>query len=245
MNLVEKEVLGLRMVLDQDDAGMSSILLSGSLWEGPAPALVEKRVRPGSICIEAGACLGLYALIQARAGGTVYAIEPVPSNVEIIRKSVELNGFGDRIKVFQMALGAKTGTARFLLSKTRDRGRFATADADGEVIAVETSTLDDFVAREGLERVDLLRFDVEGAETGLVESGQRTLGSMKPSSWVFADFHPLKTDGIEQTIDSILEHGFEPREILGPAQVQVPAARLARTIAQFQGFPKIFFEKAR
>ena len=244
--LVEKQIRDFQMLLDSNDEGMSTSLLAGSGWEGPAPDIVSELVQPGWTVIEMGACLGFYAMIEARRGATVYVIEPVPRNIEIIRKNIELNGL-DNAKAFELAISDKNGYAKFQLSPTRsDRGRFSKAD-DGEgVIDVEVITLDTFVAREGIENIDLLRFDIEGAEVGLVAGGQETLGAMRTGSWIFADIHPPKAprEKLLPAMKSVLDHGFIPRRGFGDIGSMRPDG-FAEAICAAPGFPKVFFEKVK
>jgi len=248
--LVEKPIRDFKMLLDTDDTGMSTDLMKNGSWEGTAPDVMAKLVQPNWTVIEMGACIGFYAMIEAKRGANVYVIEPVPRNIEIIRKNIELNGF-DNARAFELAIGAENGWAKFQLSPTRsDRGRFtATKSGDG-VIEVETITLDSFVAREGIDKVDLLRADIEGAEVGLVTGGQNTLGAMKKGSWIFMDIHPVKVPdpliNLLPALQSILDHGFIPKKVLAPGAYQnLPPKGFAKAICQLKGFPKVFFEKVK
>ena len=244
--LVEKAVRDFRMLLDTEDAGMSTNLMNGSGWEGPAPDIVSELVQPGWTVIEMGACLGFYAMIEANEGAIVYVIEPDPHNIEIIQANIKLNEFYSAI-AFKLAISDKDGYASFRPSPTRsDRGKLS---EDGKM-DVETVTLDSFVARQGIEKVDMLRFDIEGAEVELVKGGQDTLGRMKKGSWIFADIHPMKVKdplvNLLPALENVLEHGFVPRHVLAPDRyTNLPLGKFADAICRFKGFPKVFFEKVK
>ena len=51
---------------------------------------------------------------------------------------------------------------------------------DDQKLAVETDTLDRYVARQGLSRLDLVKIDVEGAERLVIEGGAATFETFKP-----------------------------------------------------------------
>lgn len=242
--LVRRTVRNFEMLLDTNDDGMSTNLLKSGSWEGRAPDIVEKLVQPQWTVIEMGACIGFYALVEAQRGASVYVIEPVPHNVEIIKKNIEVNKFYNA-RVFELAISGENGSARFKLSPGRsDRGRLVN---DGEdTIEVETITLDTFVERHGIERVDFLRFDIEGAEIGLISGGQETLNRMPSGSWIFSDIHPTKTDteDLKAALENLLGHGFVQKDVLAPAKYRnLPSKQFVNEISQFQGFPKVFWQK--
>ena len=220
--LVERMIHGSRMLLDTNDRGLSAQLINNGTREGQAPFSLEALVKPGWVCLDIGANLGFYALIEARCGGKVYAVEPVPNNVDILRKNVKLNGYD--ISVFEMALGDKTGIARFQRGPTSNWGYMMDMKAKrargiGE-IAVKETTLDRFVKERNISRVDLLRFDVDGYEVEMIEGAQKTLGDMPCGSWIFAELHPrCFTDPAKDlmpTLQNIMDHGFTPVESIGP-----------------------------
>lgn len=71
-----------------------------------------------SSIVDVGANVGYYSLVAAQAvggAGHVWAFEPVPGNLALIRMSAEDNGYGDRIHVLPQAVDAVSGTARIYL----------------------------------------------------------------------------------------------------------------------------------
>jgi len=242
--LVEKEIRNFKMFLDTDDEGMSTNLINSGSWEGDAPDIMARLVKPGWNVIEMGACIGFYAMIEAKNGANVFIIEPDPDNIDIINKNIKLNHF-NKAKTFRMAISDTDGYAFFRTSPGRsDRGRLS---EKGE-IEVKTVTLDTFVDNIDIESVHLLRFDIEGAEVGLVAGGQNTLSNMKVGSWIFADIHPTKVKNplgdLKQALDSILSHGFVPKKVLAPERYSnLSLDVFAEAICKFKGFPKIFFRK--
>jgi len=235
--LVTRKVRDYLMVLDTEDVGMSTPLLKGGGWEGEGPDILESIIKPGMTVIDMGACLGFYSCLCAKRGASTYALEADPDNCEIIRKAAARNDFVN-LMVYQLAIAAKDGTARFQQSPGRsDRGRLA---GKGN-IEVETITLDTFVEREGTGPIDVIRCDVEGAEIGMVASGQRTIASMPVGSWIYIDLHPMKMNDpmdLKPTIENLLDHGFEIKHALGLSGDATPEG-----ICRCGGFPKVFFQK--
>jgi FkbM family methyltransferase len=130
---------------------------------------------PGATVLDAGANVGLFALRHARGGARVLAFEPNPDTFRRLRRNIRANGLVERIAAFPCALGAERGAARLLPAPSSPMSRVA-ADECG---AIEMRTLDDVISDERLERVDLLKVDVEGAEADILRGGDRALARVR------------------------------------------------------------------
>lgn len=132
---------------------------------------MRRRLHPGGLCVDVGAHLGNHTIYLAKiCGMQVLAFEPQPELYRLLLRNVELNGVQDRVRAFNVALGASAGRGilRWPRSDNTGAARLELA-ADGEV---EVSTLDDHVVGE---RVDLIKVDVEGFEVQVLEGARRTL----------------------------------------------------------------------
>lgn len=239
--LVEKQIRDFLMVLDTEDKGMSTQLMQGMKWEGEAPDLLDKIIKPDWTVIEMGACLGFYMLLEAKKAERVYAIEADPHNAHIMEAARVLNGFHN-VEVHNLAIAGYDGTVKFSPSPGRsDRGRVSKNGTE----KVESITLDSFVKKNGIGKVDLIRCDIEGAEVHMVSGGYDTLSNMDVASWMFIDLHPLKfgkdKSKLRTAIKQIQKHGFVPRRIFGP-KVMHPKD-FADSICGSSGFPKVFLRK--
>lgn len=95
-----------------------------------------------------------YALPGSRA----VALEPDPVFIEVGRRNAALNDLADRVTFVHAAIGADHGqTLPF------------TAESDGQVHHVAQHDLASLMAATGLDHVDLILADVQGAETLLLE----------------------------------------------------------------------------
>src|SRR5208337_857429 len=68
---------------------------------------VARHVRQGYCCVDVGANCGYYTLLLASLigpEGRVWACEPIPSMVPLLRQSVQLNGFESRVEVVETAV---------------------------------------------------------------------------------------------------------------------------------------------
>ncbi|GAA3459912.1 FkbM family methyltransferase [Saccharothrix longispora] len=163
------------------------------------PELVGLRdvVRPGDVCLDVGAALGLYTVTLSRLvgpHGTVHSVEPLlfahPALSYLLRPREARN-----VVRHSVALGVSEGQHVMSVPVrhgTPVTGRsFLTAGADGlgsneeftehvEVL-VRTDTLDRFCRANAIERLDFVKADVEGAELRVLEGGAETIERLRPT----------------------------------------------------------------
>lgn len=138
--------------------------------------LVCSVLERGQTFVDAGANLGWFTVLAARLvgdSGRVLSFEPSTRIRGHLTRNVELNGFSN-VRIESCALGEASGTAVFSggTEGNLGTGTITRPDAAGE--AVDVRTLDDYCASQGIERIDFLKIDVEGAE-GMVLRGARGL----------------------------------------------------------------------
>lgn len=134
--------------------------------------------------IDAGAFIGDSALIFSPiTTGKVYAFEPIPSNYELMLKTIELNGL-ENVVPCDLALGEKTGTIQ--ISPSIDSNGSCSTQFENraftykKTIEVNVITLDEFVKEHEL-RIGLIKADIEGAEQLLLRGAMETIKSQKPA----------------------------------------------------------------
>ena len=145
----------------------------------------EVRARRGDVVLDLGGNIGTRAMQFAAAvkpGGRVYAFEPVI--YAALEKNAKANGFGDAIRVERLAVGDTEGTITFAvrnncidsrIGSDRDAREDAIAHVEAEVV-----TLDGWAERRGIERVDLVKIDIEGAEEMALRGGERVIRQHRP-----------------------------------------------------------------
>lgn len=140
-------------------------------------------VSPGDVVLDLGGCYGDTALyFSAHAGdrGHVFTFEFIPKNLEIMRKNLELNPLlSRRITIVERALWDQSGKLVYF----SDRGAGSRVEFEafgGHDGSCTTISVDDFVKSKGLERVDFLKTDIEGAEQFAIAGAVETLRRFRP-----------------------------------------------------------------
>jgi FkbM family methyltransferase len=178
--------------------------------------------RRSATFLDVGANTGYYGLFAAKENPrlSVYAFEPAPQTYEQLLENVEVNGLRN-VTPIRCAVGDRSGTARLYLSDDDCTAStlpgFRQARQDVEVPML---TIDQFVAERGLDRVDLIKIDVEGTEDKILHGAQRVLRGHRPVviCEVLAGRNEEKLQSIAEQVEyryaKITEHGLRPQEVI-------------------------------
>jgi len=171
---VTRQVHEYCMMLDMADPGISTTLAKGILREKDQVAVVREELKEGDVVLDIGANIGYYALLEAclvGPSGRIFAVEPVPSNFELLGKNILLNRFEDRIEKRCLAVSDRSGETPFYLSDHSNLGSFFNTDmGTGEKIGYIKNdhfmvpTEDIRQVLKNKDRLDFIRMDIEGAE---------------------------------------------------------------------------------
>jgi FkbM family methyltransferase len=136
------------------------------------------------VCWDVGANVGFYTLLLAElvgTGGRVFAFEPVPRNVELLRRHVEMNRYRN-VRVFPCALGDFDGETGFDPGPSTSTGHIAV----GGPLKVSCSRADTLLTAGEVEAPDVIKIDVEGAEANVLRGAR---GAMEKRPMVFLATH--------------------------------------------------------
>ncbi|QFU83039.1 FkbM family methyltransferase [Natronorubrum aibiense] len=223
------DVGGHELVVDTADAGISRTLLAYGVHEYRSTAVFERELErlaevvDGPVhVLEIGANIGYFCTLEASVLGErarIHAIEPVPSNVDLLAHNLERNGYAALATVEQFALGNTVGTVEMELSThsnqhcVRDTSSARTTRRDDhETVSVEQTTGNRYLAERAIdpESVAVVRFDVEGYERDVLAELTDVLEASGPTL-VYVEVHPLElsVDAKTELVDRFETHGFE------------------------------------
>jgi FkbM family methyltransferase len=172
------------------------------------------QLKEGFVVLDIGANVGLVSLLAAKKVGRigrVYAFEPVPDIFARLQENIALNSFNN-IEPVPLALSSQKGTA--MISVAGGASSLFRRVSD-EFVEVPTERLDDFVEREGIERVDAIKLDVEGAELHVIRGADKTIRRFKPIMMVEINPDTLKAAGTtpQELFDAIVSYGYKAHVI--------------------------------
>lgn len=153
---------------DSQDVGIVPHLCLNGYWEGANTLAMARLLRSGDCCIDVGANAGYFTVLMAGAvgqSGRVAAIEPNPKLVDLLRKTLEVNGFQPFTAVLSKAVADVSGKTVQLAVPQGHVGNgtiVGQITPEDTVYKTETITIDQIT--QDWERVDLIKIDAEGAE---------------------------------------------------------------------------------
>jgi FkbM family methyltransferase len=185
---------GLRLELDLRD-NLQAVLYYAGRYEPALRRFLRYELKPDDVVLDAGANIGLHSLLAAKelktlGGGRVIAFEPAADCLGKLRRAAELNGLSDLIEIVPAALGEWKQQAELHADS-----RYDLADAgvrslygDGQVIQrVPVIRLDDWVREHSLDRLDIVKLDIEGSESAALAGATRTLQRLQPRAVLVED----------------------------------------------------------
>jgi FkbM family methyltransferase len=139
---------------------------------------LSARLAPGAVFFDIGSYFGWYSLLLAkRFHATAYAFEPVAANYELLVENCRLNP-AVNVRTFQVAMSDRVGEVCFHTPSADNRGTGRILDEGGQ--RVPATTLDAFVAEHGVQKIDAMKIDVEGAEVRVLAGARETLRRFRP-----------------------------------------------------------------
>jgi FkbM family methyltransferase len=150
-------------------------------------AFMARYLKFGMNAVDIGANEGTYSLFMAKLvgfSGRVLAFEPSTREFARLSENVKLNGF-THLKVFPIGLSDANCFASLRIAEAEHAGLntlgvFLHVTEELGVEPISLRQLDSVCAEEGLERLDFLKIDVEGAELKVLRGGRETIKRFTP-----------------------------------------------------------------
>ena len=166
--------------------GLARRVASGRGYHERDVELLPQLVKRTDVCWDIGANSGMYAVPLARLCSQVFAFEPVPHNLEILRLATRLARV-DNVVIKELAISDTNGCATMSIpAEGFYGGYYLAALNDAGSLQVTTATIDTLI-EGGLPTPDFIKCDVEGAEARVI-AGARSLITARHPIWLLETF---------------------------------------------------------
>jgi len=141
--------------------------------EGDVHDFILDNLKLGDVFVDVGANVGYYTILASKrvgANGKVFAVEPVPQTVKVLKFNIKLNGLRN------VTVIDKAGWNSYYRFKMKIAfGEFGCASffRNGIEVDVDAIPLDDMLA--DVPKIKLIKVDVEGSEYEVLQGLRQTL----------------------------------------------------------------------
>lgn len=187
---------------------------------------INKYLSEGGVFIDVGAGIGYFSVIASNIigpSGQVYSFEPLPVNADHIKRMINSNK-NSNIKLNSFALGDKDGV--YNIYKASYSGHTVLSMKEGilekvdEIIKVKTKRLDTYLQQNNINKVSLIKIDVEGYEFNVLRglSGFFERSKNKPSiiCEIFAPAYSNTDITINELYEYMKGYGYQAYNIFNP-----------------------------
>ncbi len=178
-----------------DHSVFNQIRIKGGLWEPQIVDLMASLIKPTDVCLDIGANLGTHTMVLAdlASRGSVYAFEPSSINAGFLSENIRANclanarceqiGLGHQSRIQELTNligleGCSFVSPQENVDDVLMKAWGQTLERTTEKVVIET--LDNWISKNRIDRVDFVKMDAEGSELGVLEGGQATFARHRP-----------------------------------------------------------------
>lgn len=178
---------GFRMAVQPSDLIGRHIYLTGE-FDRSTFEVLQDFAQPGDTLLDIGANIGYVSacFLWNIAGSFVVAVDPQPGVIELLTEN--LSHFEEkRHKIFPVAVSDKDGVGHMeICSNNRGASRLSSSNNEGGV-EVKVWSFSHLLSEAQIEKVDLIKLDVEGKEENIVSAMAPILDRIRPRAIVFEE----------------------------------------------------------
>lgn len=183
--ITTKICFGISMKLNITEYIQSFLYLFRS-YELLTEKFFKRIVNKNDYILDIGANVGYLSMIFATLTGNkgiVVSFEPEPNNFQTLTENKKLNGFS-QIITEQLGVSDSNGTFKLFLSNDANNGKHSLIFDDNRVTSkymeINTIIIDEYLKNNNINRIDIVKIDVEGFEKKVLNGMRNTLQEHKP-----------------------------------------------------------------
>jgi FkbM family methyltransferase len=214
-NIVRADRDGIKFGFDLSRYLDRTIYFHGG-FESYETEFVRSLIKPGAVVLDIGANIGWWTLhLHQWVGpqGWVFAFEPDGSERSRLKRNLDFNS-ASNVTLLDTAVSDSVG--EIWLSPTFDGGTTHIVDDPSQASGrVPVTTVDAFIERESLSRLDFIKCDIEGAELRFLRGAESTLKRFRPIVMVELYEPNLRQFGTSRAelLDRLVSLGYSPHRV--------------------------------
>jgi FkbM family methyltransferase len=165
----------------------------------------------------------MLAALRVGPLGKVLAIEASPATWQVLAENLVSTGCPGAIAVLRAVWDAPAVLTFCHVPENHGHSHLSTTGYQrGQTFAVACEPLDSLVEQAQLSRVDLVKIDVEGSETKVLQGAQKTLSRFKPTVILEMNFATLRDNVGSSALElyqAIGASGYTMKAVLADSSV--------------------------
>lgn len=201
-------VNGSKFLVKTGETGLTGNIYTG-LHEFPDMSFLLHFLRAEDLFVDIGANLGSYSILACFAvGARGIAFEPVPSTYKRLVENMRLNHLEEKVKCINKGVGDQQGTISFTSDSDTTNHALASGEQCDNQVTVEVTSLDAALVGEA---PSLIKIDVEGYETPVLEGAQEILKNQTLNSVIMELNGSGSRYGFDESkiLELMLSNGFK------------------------------------
>jgi FkbM family methyltransferase len=190
------------MLLDPSDL-ISRVLLETGEWDPDTWTSIAGHLPAGGTFVDVGAHMGHCSLMASTVvgpRGRIIAIEANPETVALLRRNIFASAA--EVEVLPEPCSESESLVDLWVASHSNSGSSSISKTNASLAGnaqtsyrVASRTLDSVLSDLGVNEVDVLKIDVEGAEMGVLQGARKTLSGCRPILMIELDDQLLATMG--------------------------------------------------
>lgn len=161
------------LVFANEDPGREQWLYKE--YESRYSEYIQQSIYPSDICLDIGANVGFYSLIMAQVAknGQVHAFEPNHSCLRLLRANKELCD-AENLCIHNKAMSGVSEVLDFSCAQDSAYSTLGsvTKGTVSQIKQIRTYTLDQFIQEQHINKVDVIKLDIEGHEYSVLANSK-------------------------------------------------------------------------
>ena len=190
--LKTRRINGFVMHLDINDGGIGNALFRRGQRELCFMHILKTELKPGMVAVDLGANIGyttLYMCNGVGPDGKVYAFEPDPRNLTLLKKNIDANNLSEIASIHRMAISNISGEAKFYIGTAPN---LSSMTRSGRTISEIETRIESLTTFFGSRNVipSFIKMDVEGHEVEILDGAYTLFKDAMQNVKILMEVHP-------------------------------------------------------